>query len=210
MNVIGFKQDDVEGIFRLVAAILHLGNINFVAGEKDEAIVANKEGAHLPASWPRAARPGFGAPKRPPRCCQPTPPSPDLELAAKTFGVPTDALEGALTSRTVKDSSKFGKDVSTPLSVEQATYSRDALAKAVYDRLFSYIVRKINENIFFRDQSNRAVIGVLDIYGFEILEVRCHLPRPPAQRWGRRCDLALTLKAQVERRGVRGPAEKLV
>jgi len=198
MNVIGFKQDDIEGIFRLVAAILHLGNINFVAGEKDEAIVANKEGTYLPA--PASTRPWFGAPKRLRRCCCPSLPSPDLNLAAKTFGVPTDALEGALTSRTVKDSSKFGKDVSTPLSVEQATYSRDALAKAVYDRLFSYIVRKINENIFFRDQSNRAVIGVLDIYGFEILEVRPRArpsPIPPPSSnppgtplWNRTCVLA--------------------
>jgi myosin I len=101
-----------------------------------------------------------------------------LELAAKSFGCSADVLRKALTSRTVKDSSKFGKDVATPLTVDQAAYSRDALAKSVYDRLFSYIVRRINENIFYKDQSKRAVIGVLDIYGFEILQVCAFRPLP--------------------------------
>jgi len=97
----------------------------------------------------------------------------DLAKAANCFGCSDETLEKALTFRTVKDSSKYGKDVATPLTLDQATYSRDALAKSTYDRLFSYIVKKINENIFFKENdSKRAVIGVLDIYGFEILQVR--------------------------------------
>jgi len=78
-------------------------------------------------------------------------------------------LRKALTFRTVKDMNKGGVDVATPLSVTQAAYSRDALAKSAYDRLFTWVVKKINENIFSKNAGRRAVIGVLDIYGFEIL-----------------------------------------
>ncbi len=67
-------------------------------------------------------------------------------------------------------------------ALAQAAYSRDALAKSTYDRLFSWVVRKINENIFNKDAGKRAVIGVLDIYGFEILQVRW----PAARPWPRR------------------------
>lgn len=97
---------------------------------------------------------------------------PDLQKASALFGVNAAALAKALTSRTVKDTSKGGQDVLTPLNVDQAVYSRDALAKSTYDRLFSWVVKKINDNIFSKSSNKRAVIGVLDIYGFEILAVR--------------------------------------
>lgn len=43
--------------------------------------------------------------------------------------------------------------------------------QAVYDRLFSWVVQKINESITVEQTSRYnkgTVIGVLDIYGFEI------------------------------------------
>lgn len=95
----------------------------------------------------------------------------ELAKAASAFEVEASVLERALTYRTVKDLSKEGKDISTPLTVDQSAYSRDALAKSLYDRLFSFVVKKINENIFSKEAGRRAVIGVLDIYGFEILQV---------------------------------------
>lgn len=98
-----------------------------------------------------------------------------LEKAAALFHVPVASLRAALTSRTVKDTSKHGRDMTTPLNYDQALYSRDALAKSTYDRLFSWVVRKINDNIHSKNASRRAVIGVLDIYGFEILAVRTFL-----------------------------------
>ena len=56
-----------------------------------------------------------------------------------------------------------------------ANYGRDAFAKAVYDRLFSWIVEKVNRAINLKDQQTKiqyktTVIGVLDIYGFEIFD----------------------------------------
>ena len=56
----------------------------------------------------------------------------------------------------------------------KAIYSRDALAKNIYFRLFSWIVDKINKKISqqVHDASQgKLLIGILDIYGFEIFKV---------------------------------------
>ena len=47
----------------------------------------------------------------------------------------------------------------------KAYYTRDSLAKAIYERLFIYLIRKVNEAI---PNSTNLNLGVLDIYGFEI------------------------------------------
>lgn len=51
-----------------------------------------------------------------------------------------------------------------------AIYARDALAKAVYDRLFTWLVTRINSSLHSSKTSNNKhnVMGILDIYGFEI------------------------------------------
>lgn len=56
----------------------------------------------------------------------------------------------------------------------QAEFGRDALAKAIYDRLFTWIVGRINKAIEVPNKNTQKrfnrVIGVLDIYGFEIFD----------------------------------------
>jgi len=55
------------------------------------------------------------------------------------------------------------------LKVHEANSARDALAKAMYSRLFDYIVYRINQSIPFKDSF--TYIGVLDIAGFEFFTV---------------------------------------
>jgi myosin heavy subunit len=56
-----------------------------------------------------------------------------------------------------------------PLNIVQATAVRDALAKAIYDKLFDWIVQRVNASMRARGQVANT-IGILDIYGFEIFE----------------------------------------
>ncbi|XP_023262040.1 unconventional myosin-Ig-like [Seriola lalandi dorsalis] len=58
---------------------------------------------------------------------------------------------------------------------QQACFGRDAFAKALYERLFGWIVGRINSVIEVKDYNpvlhgKNTVIGVLDIYGFEIFD----------------------------------------
>ena len=48
---------------------------------------------------------------------------------------------------------------------------KDAFAKAIYERIFKFIVKKINSSIHVDKTETDCVIGVLDIYGFEVLGV---------------------------------------
>ncbi|CAK1580610.1 unnamed protein product [Parnassius mnemosyne] len=75
-------------------------------------------------------------------------------------------LREVLTSRTID---ARGDVVNTPLDLEQSQYARDALAKAIYDKHFSWLVSRLNASLAPKERDPRAsVIGILDIYGFEI------------------------------------------
>uniref|UniRef100_A0A8D0B387 Unconventional myosin-Ia n=1 Tax=Salvator merianae TaxID=96440 RepID=A0A8D0B387_SALMN len=76
-------------------------------------------------------------------------------------------LEQALCSRTVE---AHQEKVLTALTVSQGYCARDALAKNIYNRLFNWLVNKINENIKVETTERKKVMGVLDIYGFEIFQ----------------------------------------
>lgn len=52
----------------------------------------------------------------------------------------------------------------------QAEQTRDSLARALYDRLFDWIVKKVNTTLFVDKMDQMLSIGLLDIYGFEIFD----------------------------------------
>jgi myosin V len=62
------------------------------------------------------------------------------------------------------------EQVVTPLTLQQAIFSRDALAKHIYSHLFNWIVKQINKCLKSPVKTH-SFIGVLDIYGFETFEV---------------------------------------
>ncbi|GBN89492.1 Unconventional myosin-Ib [Araneus ventricosus] len=76
-------------------------------------------------------------------------------------------LQAALTQRTVETRHDV---IVTDLSATEANYARNALCKALYSRLFTWLVNKINDTIRAKRMGKRKCIGMLDIYGFEVLE----------------------------------------
>ncbi|KYM77915.1 Myosin-Ie [Atta colombica] len=135
LSVMEMKDAEVMDIFRLVAGILHLGNIQFVE-DGNYSQIADK---HF------------------------------LEFPAYLFRISAEQLSHKLISREFE--SKWGsqsESVDVMLNVEQALYTRDALAKDIYARLFDYLVKKVNSAM--ETNSDGYEIGILDIYGFEIFE----------------------------------------
>uniref|UniRef100_A0A5F8GKQ4 Myosin IE n=1 Tax=Monodelphis domestica TaxID=13616 RepID=A0A5F8GKQ4_MONDO len=92
-----------------------------------------------------------------------------LAFPAFLLGINQDRLKEKLTSRQM-DSKWGGKSESihVTLNVEQACYTRDALAKALHARVFDYLVDSINKAM--EKDHEEYNIGVLDIYGFEIFQ----------------------------------------
>ncbi|XP_051786261.1 unconventional myosin-Ib isoform X2 [Erpetoichthys calabaricus] len=91
----------------------------------------------------------------------------ELKEICELIGIEQTVLERAFSFRTVEAKQE---KVSTTLNVAQAYYARDALAKNLYSRLFSWLVNRINESIKAQTKTRKKVMGVLDIYGFEIFE----------------------------------------
>ena len=60
--------------------------------------------------------------------------------------------------------------ITVPLNLEQARDSRDALAKSIYGKLFSWLVDRCNDKLVHEDASS-AFVGILDIFGFESFKV---------------------------------------
>lgn len=63
----------------------------------------------------------------------------------------------------------------TDLSLEDyLPFITDSFLKAIYERLFTWVVGKVNDAVNVgrsKYGSRHAVIGVLDIYGFEIFAI---------------------------------------
>ncbi|KAJ4867694.1 Myosin-13 [Raphanus sativus] len=131
MGIVGISSEEQEAIFRVLAAILHLGNIEFTNGEETDSSVPKDKKS--------------------------------LKIAAELFMCDEQALEDSLCRRVMVTPEET---ISRCLDPESAAFSRDALAKFVYAKLFDWIVNKINNSIG-QDPDSKHMIGVLDIYGFE-------------------------------------------
>uniref|UniRef100_A0A3B5APN7 Unconventional myosin-Ih-like n=1 Tax=Stegastes partitus TaxID=144197 RepID=A0A3B5APN7_9TELE len=92
----------------------------------------------------------------------------EMHWVSKLLGIPNQVLQQGLTHRKIEAKAE---EVLSPFSVDHAVYARDALAKAIYGRTFNWLVNKINESLVNKDSSRKMVIGLLDIYGFEVFSV---------------------------------------
>lgn len=139
MEIIGLHQSEQDQIFRLLAAILWIGNISFVENNEGNAAIKDSSVTNFVAYL--------------------------LEVNAQD-------IEKALTERIVETSRGIGRRGSVyevPLNPVQARAVRDALAKAIYNNLFDWIVERLNQSLEAKEGKDKT-IGILDIYGFEIFE----------------------------------------
>jgi myosin-5 len=93
----------------------------------------------------------------------------ELSELASLMGIDSKKLQTTLTSRIVK---VRNEETVVPLKPESAKDSADALAKQMYDRIFLWLVRNINEaTTADGDLDSYGHIGLLDIFGFESFPV---------------------------------------
>uniref|UniRef100_A0A669PY33 Myosin VIIA n=1 Tax=Phasianus colchicus TaxID=9054 RepID=A0A669PY33_PHACC len=145
MKVLMFTDTENWEISKLLAAILHMGNLKYEGS-------AQFFSSHLYSSYGKELF--------------------TYKVSSCVWWYvcqvePQDVMN-CLTSRTIITR---GETVSTPLSMEQALDVRDAFVKGIYGRLFVWIVEKINAAIYRPPsqelKSVRRSIGLLDIFGFE-------------------------------------------
>ena len=91
-----------------------------------------------------------------------------LIKVAGILGIPTRKLEYVFTS--IVNTVQGGEVICKKCSVEKASALRDATAKAIYSRLFSWIIAQINASIGKNHWSGK-IISILDIFGFENFKV---------------------------------------
>lgn len=141
LTLLGFGIDDRRNFFKLLAAILHLGNVQIIRGDQkgsggDQSCSIAKDDLHL-ANFCTLLQVDF-----------------DLLRKWLTF------------RRIVTGREEFLK----PMSPADAINCRDAFSKLLYAEVFNWIVAGINRSLLSSGQTQRF-IGVLDIYGFETFEI---------------------------------------
>lgn len=100
MSIVGIPSGEQQEIWRLIAGILHLGNLTFKAKGNGTEVSESR----------------------------------DLDFVASLFGTNGKTLESCLCNRHVSRGGPRASSYQVPLKPEEAAYSRDALAKAIYSR----------------------------------------------------------------------------
>jgi myosin-1 len=156
MEIIGLSQEEQTEIFRMLAVILWLGNVQFDEKDDGNSTISDTN---------------------------------VTDFVAYLMEVESALVQKILTSKIVETQrgGRRGSIYDVPLNPAQATSVRDALAKAIYNNLFEWIVSRINVSMKPRAASAH-IIGILvcqvhhrnfsasngyiqDIFGFEIFEV---------------------------------------
>ncbi|OZC07053.1 hypothetical protein X798_05945, partial [Onchocerca flexuosa] len=143
LDLLRISTDVKKAIFRFFAGLLLFGNIRFTDG---------------PDEYARIDQNTLNAIN---------------QLCKKMYEVKKDDLCGWLIAREIVAGDE---SVRKPLTTAEAIERRDALVKILYAAAFAWLVSKINEVLGEQMKNNKSksterFIGVLDIYGFETLEV---------------------------------------
>ncbi|XP_024428891.2 unconventional myosin-XIX isoform X2 [Desmodus rotundus] len=134
---LGIDTPTQNNIFKVLAGLLHLGNVRFADAE-DEA---------QPCQLMDSAQ------------CS-------VRTSASLLWLPEDPLLETLRIRTIR-AGRQQQVFLKPCSRAECDTRRDCLAKLVYARLFDWLVSVINSSICADPDSWTTFIGLLDVYGFE-------------------------------------------
>ncbi|XP_012868886.1 PREDICTED: unconventional myosin-XIX isoform X1 [Dipodomys ordii] len=134
---LGIDTPTQSNIFKVLAGLLHLGNIWFADSEDETQPCQLMEDA---------------------KC--------SLRTSALLLQLQEDLLLETLRIRTIK-AGKQQQVFRKPCSQAECDTRRDCLAKLVYARLFDWLVSVINSSICADPDTWTAFIGLLDVYGFE-------------------------------------------
>ncbi|XP_059156810.1 unconventional myosin-XV-like isoform X1 [Physella acuta] len=134
MEILKFERQEQETILKILASVLHIGNIFF-----KKISVNNHDTVEL----------GSDA---------------EIKWISYLLELSDDWLKQALTSKVTE---ARGDRVFSPYSIDQALDARDAIAKALYCRMFSWLVERINYIICRAEREKSTSLAVLDIFGFE-------------------------------------------
>uniref|UniRef100_A0A671VF47 Myosin heavy chain 6 n=1 Tax=Sparus aurata TaxID=8175 RepID=A0A671VF47_SPAAU len=133
-DVLGFTQEEKNGIYKLTGAIMHHGNMKFKQKQREEQ--AEPDGTE------------------------------DTDKVAYLMGLNSADLIKGLCHPRVKVGNEW---VTKGQNVQQVYYSVGALSKSVYEKMFLWMVVRINQSLATK-QPRQYFIGVLDIAGFEIFD----------------------------------------
>ena len=131
MGTMGIRPADVDAIFSILAGLLHMSNVSFSTAEKTKATDQDR------AVFSPASEEGVG-------------------IACSLLGVDKLALQTALTSKEIKVGSELFQQ---QFSIVQAGAALEALGKAVYGRLFLWLVHAINRQIRAEDRAVAHFVG---------------------------------------------------
>jgi len=133
-DILGFTKTEKEDVYRITAAVMHMGGMKFKQKGREEQAEADGTA--------------------------------EGEKIAKLLGLQHDDLYKNFLKPRIKVGNEF---VTKGQNLNQVSYSVGAMAKAMFDRLFKFLVKKCNETLDTK-QKRVHFIGVLDIAGFEIFD----------------------------------------
>ncbi|XP_065207437.1 unconventional myosin-Ia [Planococcus citri] len=144
MEEFNFTSETIANILKIISSVLKLGNLVFIS-------VTNIDGTEGCAI------------------------SNEHEMydISELLGININAFRSAITCRSIcvnqrsSQSSPETTLVKSEMSADEAAYYSDRLCKALYSRLFTWLVKTVNTKMKLEPRCRRRHLSFLDLFGFE-------------------------------------------